>query len=249
MTAGLRSAWFADAPLVIAHRGASLRAPENTLAAFRQAIDDGADAVELDVRLTGDGVPVVLHDASLERTTGVAAQVADVTFDQMRRLEAGGWFGRDFRGEKIPTLEEVLTEIAPVLLVDVELKPAWSADGLQKRVREVIRRSGLASQVLVSSFDPRALMRFRRSMAQVPAGLLLRKADPRWIRRVLPWVVRPQFLNLEDGMLSLQRLRMAADSGGRILVWTVDDPERLRSLFQAGARGVITRAPHLASGR
>ena len=94
MTAGFRSAWFADAPLVIAHRGASLRAPENTLAAFHQAIHDGADAVELDVRLSRDGVPVVLHDASLERTTGVAAQVADVTLDQLRRLDAGAWFGQ-----------------------------------------------------------------------------------------------------------------------------------------------------------
>jgi glycerophosphoryl diester phosphodiesterase len=249
VTAGFRSAWFADAPLVIAHRGASLRAPENTLAALRQAIQDGADAVELDVRLTRDGVPVVLHDASLERTTGVAAQVADVTLDQLRRLDAGAWFGRDFRGEGIPTLEEVLTEIAPVLLVDVELKPAWSPDGLHKRVREVIHRSGFASRVLVSSFDPRALMRFRRSMAHVPTGLLLRKAEPRWMRWALPWFVRPQFLNLEDGMLSLQRLRTAADAGRRILVWTVDDPERLRRLFEAGARGVITRAPHLSPGR
>src|SRR3989449_9458057 len=133
--------------LVIAHRGASAAAPENTLAAFRLAADLGADGIELDVRGTADGQLVVLHDASVNRTTDGAGRVAALTLDQLRRVDAGKKFGPSFRGERIPLLSQVFEVVAGRLLVDVEIKAA----GVEAGPLGLIRRIGMGGAGLLSS--------------------------------------------------------------------------------------------------
>ncbi|HHH81805.1 MAG TPA: glycerophosphodiester phosphodiesterase, partial [Chloroflexi bacterium] len=113
--------WKTDALLMIAHRGASAYAPENTMAAFRLAEAMGADGIEFDVKLTADGVPIVMHDATLDRTTDGSGEVARRTLNEIRKLDAGSFFEDSFAGEKVPTLAEVLETLGPDMLLNIEL--------------------------------------------------------------------------------------------------------------------------------
>src|SRR6266496_640164 len=109
-------------PIVFAHRGASAHAPENTIAAFELALAQNADAIELDVKLTADGHVVVIHDSTVDRTTGSRGRVKDLSLAQLRSLDAGSFFSEKYRGEKIPTLEEVLEAVGKRTIINVELK-------------------------------------------------------------------------------------------------------------------------------
>jgi glycerophosphoryl diester phosphodiesterase len=148
-------------PIVIAHRGFSAEAPENTLVAVRAAIAAGADMVEVDVTLTADGEVVVIHDDTLDRTTDGSGPVADHTLEQLLRLDAGSWFARRFRGERIPTLAQVLDEVRGRILINVEIKPEAVGEevegGIAERVVKLIEERDMRNQVIVSSFEPRAL--------------------------------------------------------------------------------------------
>ena len=117
-----RRNWDSSAPLVIAHRGASMYAPENTLAAFELAIEMGADAIELDTMLTADGIPIVIHDHSLDRTTDGIGSVSSKTVAELKLLDAGSAFDIRFAGERIPTLEEVFSAVGKKIMINVELK-------------------------------------------------------------------------------------------------------------------------------
>ncbi|MFN2146831.1 MAG: glycerophosphodiester phosphodiesterase, partial [Anaerolineales bacterium] len=113
--------WTSQAPLVIAHRGASAFAPENTLSAFTLAVKQGADAIELDAKLTADGRVVVYHDLTLDRTTSGKGKLAEKSLAELKRLDAGSFMGQEFRGERIPTLDEVFETVGDTLLINVEL--------------------------------------------------------------------------------------------------------------------------------
>src|SRR3989337_3593200 len=139
------NAWLREGPpLVIAHRGANAYAPENTLAAFRLAADQGADSIEFDVRATADGHLVVIHDSSLGRTTDGEGEIGALTLEEVRRADAGGRRGAAFRGERVPTLEEVLDVARGRLLVDIEL----NVTNLDSQVVEMLARAGLTARAL-----------------------------------------------------------------------------------------------------
>src|SRR5438034_7470028 len=159
-------------PLRIAHRGASARAPENTLAAFTEAVRLGANAIELDVHLTADGVPVVIHDATVERTTNGRGEVAAMTSKDLRRLDAGAWFSSRFRGERIPTLEESLEFARGRCALNIEIKEPGGGRGrghrargagasdpgaLPRAVASALARTGFKEPLILSSFSIRAL--------------------------------------------------------------------------------------------
>jgi glycerophosphoryl diester phosphodiesterase len=149
-------------PIVIAHRGFSAEAPENTLASVRAAIAAGADMIEVDVTLTADGEVVVIHDDTLDRTTDGSGLVVAHSLEQLLRLDAGAWFARRFRGERIPTLAQVLDEVRGRILINVEIKPEAVGErtegGIAERVVRLIEERDMRDQVIVSSFEPRALL-------------------------------------------------------------------------------------------
>ncbi|HEY9089295.1 MAG TPA: glycerophosphodiester phosphodiesterase family protein, partial [Anaerolineaceae bacterium] len=150
-------------PLVLAHRGASAFAPENTLAAFRRAVELGAHGVELDAKLSADGHIVVIHDQTVDRTTNGSGKVRQKTLAELRELDAGSKFRPAFAGETIPTLEEVLESVGRQCLVDVELTNYASPfDPLPERAAALVRRMGLQAQVIFTSFFPGNLARARR---------------------------------------------------------------------------------------
>ena len=167
-------------PLVLAHRGASAYAPENTIAAFRLAHELGADGIELDVQLTRDKIPVVIHDDTVDRTTDGKGLVRELTIAEIARLDAGTWKTEDFAGEGIPTLAQVFEALSDWLhpagrarpcLINVELKTdRLTTDGLERQVMNVISRFGLQNRILLSSFNPLTLHRAKNSTRAFHAG-------------------------------------------------------------------------------
>ena len=240
-------------PLRIAHRGASVRAPENTLAAFETAIRQGADAIELDVHLTADGVPVVLHDATLDRTTDGRGPVARVTLAALKRLDAGAWFAPRFRGERVPTLEEALRCARGRCGLNIEIKTgpgrgrdktarardARSEAGLlASAVSRVVARARFTDLLVVSSFSRAALQAARAAMPRARLGLLVsrRLAGIRAAHRDL----RLHSLHLHIRLASRRRIAAARRIGLRILVWPVNEPDDLRRLLALEVDGIMT---------
>jgi glycerophosphoryl diester phosphodiesterase len=230
-------------PLVLGHRGASADAPENTLAAFRLALEQGADGVELDVWRCGTGEVVVGHDEDTLRVSGVALRVPDAPLAELRALDVGGWKGDAFRGERMPLLSEVLEEL-PGAVVNVELKSRGGDLRLAGAVAKVVARAGAAGRVLVSSFDWRLVVAFRLAAPDVPVGLLF-DGERSWklplaaaIRLMGPSAVHP-----ERTLATEERVRAWTRRGLAVNVWTVDDPAEARALAALGAAGVISNVP------
>jgi glycerophosphoryl diester phosphodiesterase len=237
---------------VIAHRGASAHAPENTLAAFELAVQQGADAFELDVRLTRDGAPVVIHDATLERTTSLTGPVRAHTLAELRMADAGHWFtpdgGRTMpfrdRGVKIPTLAEVLWAF-PEMPVLVEVKEPE----VQHAVHRVLVDENAYERCVVASEDDAALIEFRDG--PVPCGASAREIGELYravlFRRRLP-LPRYRLLSvpLRYRGLPVPTRRFVAAARGLgcpVHVWTVNDPATARRLWARGVAGVVTNEP------
>ncbi|MDR7403829.1 MAG: glycerophosphodiester phosphodiesterase family protein, partial [Armatimonadota bacterium] len=190
--------------------------------------------IELDVRATSDGHLVVLHDADVSRTTDGAGAVAALTLAQLRRLDAGSWFGPAFAGERVPLLEEVLGWARGRLLVDVEVKAA----GLEDALVEVVRRTGTADQVLVSAFDPQILVRTRERAPDLPLGLLQVLPDPDAAAALGVPVWLPAVAALTDGLL-----RRSRERGLRVIPWTAHTEADLRRAAALGVDGIIVNDP------
>ena len=229
-------------PLIIAHRGASHAAPQNTLAAFRMAAEQGADGVELDVQLSADGIPVVIHDAEVSSLTDGTGWVHNLTLAQLKALDAGGHFGPHFAGEPIPTLEEVLTALDRRLLVNIELKyQPKRVRQLAAAVAEVVRRTGDMQRIWFSSFRPYALHMIRRLIPEVPCGFLYGGLDlgkPLFVGITPHEALHPQARLVRPG-----RVARAHQQGRRVVVWTVDDVRQAQKLAAWGVDALITNEP------
>ena len=240
--------FYEGRPLVFGHRGAREAAPENTMAAFQKALAMGADGIELDVMLSSDGVPVVCHDFSLERTTNGHGKVTEHALAELRALDAGSHFSREFQGEPIPTLEDVLDAFGDSLRINVELKSiSRRDDGLEAKASDLVIRRGLTSTVVFSSFNPLSLWRARRVSVCIPRGLLysadlplpLRKA---WAAPLLGLqAVHPQGRLVDEGYM-----RWARRKGYRVNVWTINEPAEMNRLLDLGVDILITDRPDLA---
>ena len=162
-------------PTIFAHRGASAYAPENTLPAFELALQQAADAIELDVKLTADGHVVIIHDQTLLRTTGQPGKVREYALAEIQKLDAGSYFDIAFKGERIPTLAELFEKVGDRAQYDIELTNYASlTDSLPEAVAALVDRYALTERVLFSSFNPLALIRVRRKLPHNPIGLLAR---------------------------------------------------------------------------
>ena len=237
-----------DRPLVLGHRGASADAPENPLAAFTRALADGADGVELDAWRCASGEVVVIHDEETTRTCGLRLSVPGSALPALRRLDAGGWKGARFRGERIPLLREVL-EALPGAVVNVELKARTGRPdpGLATAVARVVADAGAAERVIVSSFDFTLLKAFRGAAPRVATGLLFEPAWHRPLRVPLAtaWL-RPSALHPALGLCTPRRLAGWVAAGRAVNVWTVDDPGEVARLARAGVAGLVCNAPGAA---
>lgn len=230
-------------PLVLAHRGASAYAPENTLAAFNLAFELGADGIELDVSLTRDGIPVVIHDDTVDRTTNGHGAVNQFTLAELQQLDASNRMEK-YRGEKIPTLEEVLRAVGKRGLINIEIKSTGlKTDGVEGAVLAAIENTG-APRVLISSFNPLALRRMFLLDPRLPRGLLYAPRLPIFLRRAwLRPLVRPTALHPHFSMVTREFVAWAHQRGYQVNTWTVDEPDVARRLIEWGVDGIITNKP------
>lgn len=236
-----------DLPLNIAHRGASKLAPQNTLTAFEKAVEVGADGIEFDVRFCADGVPVVIHDATVDATTDGTGRVERLTLAQLKELDAGSSYGPAFAGERIPTLAEVMETVEGNTLLNIELKGGSPFDcGLEQAVVDVIKHHGREGDVLISSFNPFALRRLQQIAPSVPTGLLYLR--PAWPTLSLASLVMPRrtaALHPHRALVDERHVRWARARNSRVYVWTVDDPADMSRFIELQVDGIITNAPGL----
>ncbi len=231
-------------PLWIAHRGAGRLAPENTLAAFRVGASHGFRAFECDVKLSADGVPFLLHDTTLDRTTPERGVAAERNWDELSRIDAGAWHSRAYAGEPLPTLEAISRYVQRNgFALNLEIKPTPDHDAETGRVVAATCArlwAGAATPLLLSSFRPDALQAARHAAAHIPRALLIDTLWPGWfeVARTLRAVAVVTNANVMDVDV-ITRLHGA---GLRALCYTVNDPAEARRLLKLGIDGLITDA-------
>lgn len=227
--------------LVIAHRGASGYAPENTFAAFRRALAMGAGFIETDLQLSRDARFVAIHDATVNRTTNGQGAVHDLTLAELRRLDAGSWFGSEFAGERIPTIEEVL-EFAKKhdVVFYLELKPSGSWGG-EHALISALRESGEVARTVVISFDPVILTGVRKIEPTLMTGLLFDGNITAPLDKAIEIGARQ--IVVRGDLVTPRLLKEARERDLQLVCWTVNHPAHMRLLAEAGVDGIISDYP------
>jgi glycerophosphoryl diester phosphodiesterase len=236
-------------PILFAHRGDSAHAPENTLPSFEQALQKGADGVELDAKLTADGHVIVIHDPIVDRTTDGTGRVASFTLEAIRKLDAGRRFNEKFAGTKIPLLEEVFEVVGKDKMINIELTNYYSVsrDGLVLKVCELIKRHNKQSQILFSSFFPSNLKITAQALPETPRGLLaMRGVLGLWARSFGFMFGDYQALHPHISSATREQVQRAHRLKRRVHVWTVNTPEQITQLKEWGVDGIITDDPQMA---
>ena len=229
---------------IIAHRGWSGAYPENTMLAFTKAVENGADAIELDVHLSKDGEVMIIHDESLSRTTGIDGYVWDFTRSELEGINAGKTKGDSMGFTPIPSLEEYLAAVKDSgIYTNIELKTAPVCyPGIEEKTLDLISRFGMEDRIVFSSFNWLSVMRIRQLAPSFPVGLLFDGIKLRGIgeemRRTGIECYHPSFSILDD-----QAVAELKAAGRRINVWTVNEEDGMRRCIEWGIDGLITNEP------
>jgi glycerophosphoryl diester phosphodiesterase len=226
-----------DEVYVIAHRGSSTGAPENSLSAIEKAIEEGADYAEIDVQETADSVVVLLHDTDLMRIAGVDRKIGDLTYQETRELDAGSWFSPDFAGERIPTLEEAIEVARGRIGLQVELKFNGLDYELAERVVKIIEENGFAPQAQIVSLDYAGILQVRKLNRDLETGYIVFRAVGDISGLDVDFLSVNSWIATEDLVASIR------EAGKEIHVWTVNDRRRMYSLIDLGVDGILTDEP------
>jgi glycerophosphoryl diester phosphodiesterase len=245
-------------PLIIAHRGASAFAPENTLAAFRKAIADGAEGVEFDVRLAKDSVPVVFHDATLSRVSGERGLVKHFTSEELQKIDVGSWFNRrktettneDFSGETISTLMQVLDFLRDYKgLIYIELKcRARKIEQITKVVCRIIADSHLLPQIIVKSFQLEFIPQIRRILPQAQTAALFAPKIMTILRKEKRLIeianeLKANQISIHYSLATQRLMEKAGKENLPVTIWTIDNPRWVRRAAEMGISAIITNNP------
>jgi glycerophosphoryl diester phosphodiesterase len=223
-----------DDAVIIAHRGGAAVAPENTLAAFQRAIDDGADWIELDVQENADGVVVVSHDSDFMKVAGVNLKVWEATNDELRDIDIGSFFAAQYADQRVPTLREVLEQASGHLGIVIELKYYGHDHSLEAKVVDLVEQTGMVSDVMVMSLKLEGVRKTRALRPDWTYGLLNTVSLGDLTRLDL------DFLALNATAATPSMIRRAHNRGMKVYVWTVDDPVQMSVMLSRGADGIIT---------
>ncbi|QDV19102.1 Glycerophosphoryl diester phosphodiesterase [Gimesia panareensis] len=227
-------------PQVMAHRGASKAAPENSMAAFRQAIADGADWIELDVQETVDGKVVVVHDSDLMKLAGNPLKIWDATLDDLTEIDIGSSFDPQFAAERVPTLAEVLKLCKDKIGVIIELKYYGHDQQLEQRVADVVETEGMADQIMVMSLKPEGIAKMKALRPDWKCGLLLS------VHAGDLENIKADFLAVNAKFATRSFVNRAHNAEKEVYVWTVDDPAQMLQMMNRGVDGILTNRPALA---
>lgn len=236
----LNSVQLEDDVQIMAHRGASKAAPENTIAAIRQAIEDGADWVEIDVQETADGAVVVLHDSDFMKLASNPLKIWDANLADLDSIDIGSWFDAKFAGERVPTLTEVLQLCKDKVGVNIELKYYGHDQQLEQRVVDIVESLGMAQQVMVMSLKPEGVAKIRALRPDWTCGLLL-SVHAGNLRNV-----NADFLAVNAGFATRNFVKRAGKAGKKVFVWTVNDAATMSTMLNRNVDGILTDRPDLA---
>jgi glycerophosphoryl diester phosphodiesterase len=233
-------------PIIYAHRGASAYAPENTWAAFSKALDMQAGGIELDVHLSKDGHVVVCHDEQVDRVSNGSGLVKDMTLEELKSLDFGSWFDKEYKGEQILTLDELLEKIHDWDgMLNVELKSGVVLyEGLEEKVVDALRRFNRIENSIISSFNHYSLLTIKKLEPDLKAGVLYSAGlvDP-WVyvKRIGVEAIHPLFYGLVPPII-----QGCKENGVIMNAWTVDHPNYIKALTVNGVDGIITNVPDIA---
>ncbi len=239
-------------PFVCGHRGASGHAPENTMAAFRLAQKMGATWLEFDVQLSADGIPIILHDDTLERTTSLAQPLkpSDLTRDELKELDAGSWFSDEYRNERLPTLDEVLQEFGQVMGLNIEIKSRVGVEvdnGLEQKIAQSVRRFNLQERVVISSFDPFRLTSLHRYDPELRLGALYTGRAHDYPAGFDPFLMAHSFeavaLHPPRQKVNAKLIEQARRENLEVNTWTVNEEADMQRLIGLGVDMIITNYP------
>lgn len=245
-------------PLIIAHRGSSAVAPENTIAAFSRALQDGTEGIEFDVRLTRDGVPVVFHDSTLKRIAGAEDRISELDSDELKTIDAGSWFNgafperakKQFAKERIPTLEETLEFLKDFTgWIYVELKGAADTAGLAKAVGEILARYSGKLKLIVKSFNFEAVPQVAAICPGIETAALFAPKIMHILRkekRLISIAREMNFdrLSLHFSLATKRLMGLAALENLPVTIWTADSPRWVRKSLALGIDSLITNDPY-----
>lgn len=235
---------------VIAHRGASGYAPENTMSAFQMAYEMGADMIELDVLLSSDGVPVVIHDLRLRRTAGSPKNVNQLSAAELQKLDAGSWFSPEFKNERIPELREVLEWAAGKIALNIEIKTEAVAgvfdNGIEEKTMRLVKEFAMEKHVVFSSFDYRVIRRIKEREPELRAAILYHKKSA---RRKTPAELVREFnadgMNLSRRQVFIPWIEELKEMEIPVWVYTVNKPGLMKRLIALGIDGIFSDRPDL----
>ncbi|MCY8927838.1 glycerophosphodiester phosphodiesterase family protein [Bacillus subtilis] len=229
---------------IIAHRGASGYAPENTIAAFDLAVKMNADMIELDVQLTKDRQIVVIHDDRVDRTTNGSGFVKDFTLEELQKLDAGSWYGPAFQGERIPTLEAVLKRYHKKIGLLIELKGHPSQVGIEEEVGQLLGQFSFSINNIVQSFQFRSVQRFRELYPSIPTAIITRPNFGMLSRNQMK-AFRPfaNYVNIKYTRLNRLMIGSVHKNGLTIFAWTVNNQKTAAKLQAMGVDGIVTDYP------
>lgn len=226
---------------VVAHRGASGYAPENTLAAFRRAVELGANFIETDLQLSRDARFIAIHDATLDRTTNSRGPVHALTLAELRELDAGSWFGPEFAGERLPTLEEILDFARAsdvVFYLEIKAGGTW---GMEPALVSALREAHEAARAVVLSFDPGTLAAIRRLEPMLMTGFLFDHSYPDIVGCALQAGARQ--LAPRGDLVTRELVAQARRADLQVVTWTINEPEHIRAMMAAGVDGIMSDYP------
>lgn len=232
---------FLDKPRITAHRGDSVTAPENTLKAFESAIEHNADYIELDVQQTKDGVIVVMHDSNLKRTTGLNKNIWEVTYDEIKDLDAGSWFGAQFQGVKIPTLEETLEFCKGEIMLNIELKPTGHEVDFEKSVVDLVYEKEFEENCIIASMNYNSLKKVKEYAADIKTLFVTAVAYGELIN-----LESADAFSVEAYFATSSLVNRLHDQGKEVYAWTVNSEESIQSMIDVGVDNIITDNPVLA---
>ena len=229
---------------VVAHRGFSGAAPENTVAAVRAAIEVGADMAEVDVTLTSDGHVVCLHDEKVDRTTDGKGRITEITLEQVQDLDAGSWFSPSFAGEPIPTLDEVLEVVNGSILLNIEIKTEVVDRGIAAKVVARVREHEMVEQVMISSFSPRALFEVRKLDGTLTTASLFNRKIHRGVdpAKIIA-EVGSQALNINRRFFNRSIRQRCAELEIPVGTYTANKPRHMEKLLARGVHAIYTDHP------
>ncbi len=241
---------------IITHRGANKYAPQNTLHAFKKAVEIGTDGFETDVHITKDGEVVLCHNYTIDETSTGKGNIAEKTLAELKSYDFGSYFSKQFQGTEIPTLDEFLSfvETTDISVLNIEIKsPKENETGIVKKTIEATKEHGLFDRLLISSFDPKLLVEAKEIDKNCKTGFLY--APNHLITLTMFWrpvefaksigadALHPQFLFVDKNYV-----KKAHDAGIMVNPWTVDDPTFIDKMLQAEVDGIITDLPDVVGG-